>query len=210
MADLAPLLSSSNSSQYGCDSHLCGKECLWCCLGWLWLEAGNNSTRMQRWSSSRNSCPSARSRPHLWSWHSRTVAGTSNLRKRQSKWTQFSTVFRSLLESTLLSRDCAGIFQDSWEIPQHLRWILLMVLHTTEHLQQHPPSLPQPSEGQSDVFCQTPSPVVESGTQARLTQEEFEHWPQQQCTLEVSSYLQSLVPTSVQGLPGVAKLQSVH
>ena len=43
----------------------------------------------------------------------------------------------------------------------------------------HSPWVPQPSAGQS-ISCQNPAPVVESRTQARLSQGESEHWPQQQ------------------------------
>ena len=65
----------------------------------------------------------------------------------------------------------------------------------------HSPSLPQPSTGQSEsIGCQSPAPVVESRTQARLSQGESEHWPQQQCS--PSSYLQSSASRFEQGLPG--------
>ena len=66
--------------------------------------------------------------------------------------------------------------------------------------------MPQPSAGQSvECFgCQSPAPVVESRTQARLSQDE--HWPQQQWS--PSSFLQSSASRFVQGLPGEARLHS--
>ena len=71
----------------------------------------------------------------------------------------------------------------------------------------HSPSVPQPSPGQCDS-CQNPDPVVESRTQARLSQSESEHWPQQQLAPVISSYLQSSASRFEQGLPGEARLHS--
>ena len=70
------------------------------------------------------------------------------------------------------------------------------------------PSLPQPSAGQSkSTGCQNWAPVVELRTQARFSQCESEHWPQQQCS-PMCLYLQSSPSRFVQGLPGEAWLHS--
>ena len=68
--------------------------------------------------------------------------------------------------------------------------------------------MPQPSAGQWEyVRCHSLSPVVASRTQARLSQGESEHWPQQQYS-PIQSYLQSSASRFVQGLPGEARLHS--
>ena len=68
------------------------------------------------------------------------------------------------------------------------------------------PSLPQfLSSAQSGEISQTG--LVGPGTQRRLSQDESEHWPQQQCS-PMYSNLQSLLPKLVQGLPGEACLHS--
>ena len=74
----------------------------------------------------------------------------------------------------------------------------------------HSPLLPQPSAGQIDVVCQSPDPVVELETQARLSHDESVHWPQQQRSpgREELLYLQSLTSRFVQGLPGEARPHS--
>ena len=73
----------------------------------------------------------------------------------------------------------------------------------------HSPSLPQPSAGQSikSIGCQSPAPVVESRTQARLNQPP--HWPQQQWSVSWKySYLHSSASRFEQWLPGEARPHS--
>ena len=73
----------------------------------------------------------------------------------------------------------------------------------------HSPLLPQPSAGQSEsIGCQSPDPVVESRTQARLSQCGSGHRPQQQWSLWKYSYLQSSASRFEQRLSGEARLHS--
>ena len=70
------------------------------------------------------------------------------------------------------------------------------------------PLLPQSSAGQKvSTGCQCWFPVDGSKTQARVSQCDSEHLPQQQCS-PMCSYLQSSASRLLQGLPGEARLHS--
>ena len=111
---------------------------------------------------SRSSSPSRLShlRPWLSGGRSDKWYGTRQA-KFQMRWIVIKGSVRAPLELSLSSEGCQYSCSGSFVSWQHLwkEWIW--------RTHNHPPSLPQPSEGQS-VDCHRPAPVTESGTHERL------------------------------------------
>ena len=97
---------------------------------------------------------------------------------------------------------------DGWKSPGGVKYRAAYAANK-QYNHHHLPLAPHPSAGQSEsTGCQNLAPVVESRTQARLSQPGPGQCPQQQSSAPTASCLQLSASRFVHELPGEARLHS--